>query len=171
MTAKLHLNKKILVIPLMLATAACTQNISPYAYDSRDVGAVNHVEKGTIESYRWVEINGRNKGVGTTAGAGIGGAIGSTWGKRTDDAQNIVGAIGGAILGGIIGNSIEKSGTKGSGYEYMVRTEAGELITLVQKDDVPLEKNLPVVIIYGSRARIIPDESRLNITHVRETEE
>lgn len=151
----------ILTLPLALFVGACGQSMSPNSYEARSVGQVNRVERGTIESYRWVQIQKSDSGVGTLAGAGIGAAAGSTIGSgRGRGAENVIGAIGGALLGGLIGNSIEKSGSKKGGFEYLIRTESGALVSLVQADSNPLPEGAPVVIMFsGTRSRVVFDHN------------
>ncbi len=151
----------LLALPAALMLGACSVNHSPNSYDSRAVGQVNRVERGTIESYRWVQIERRDSGVGTLAGAGIGAAAGSKIGSgRGRGAENVIGAIGGALLGGLIGNSIEKSGSKKGGFEYLIRTESGALVSIVQQDTSPLPEGAPVVIMFsGSQSRVVFDHN------------
>lgn len=151
----------ILAAPVALMLGACTTSYSPNSYDSRSVGQVNRVERGTVESYRWVQIQRRNSGVGTVAGAGIGAAAGSTIGSgRGRGAENVIGAIGGALLGGLIGSSIEKSGSEKGGFEYLIRTESGALVSIVQQDTSPLPEGAPVVIMFsGSQSRVVFDHN------------
>ena len=151
----------ILAAPVALMLGACSTSYSPNSYDSRSVGQVNRVERGTVESYRWVQIQRRDSGVGTVAGAGIGAAAGSTIGSgRGRGAENIIGAIGGALLGGLIGSSIEKSGSKKGGFEYLIRTESGAMVSIVQQDTSPLPEGAPVVIMFsGSQSRVVFDHN------------
>lgn len=145
-----------IILPLALAAGACAPDLSPSSYDSHSVGEVRRVERGTIESYRWVKIKGRS-GVGTLAGAGVGAAAGSTIG---DGAGGVIGAIGGALLGGAIGSSVEKSASSQGGFEYIIRTASGSLVTLVQADREPLPEGLPVLILFnGSRSRVVFDHN------------
>ncbi|GHF29802.1 hypothetical protein GCM10017044_26350 [Kordiimonas sediminis] len=156
------------LVPALLLVGACTsQSLSPGHYDSRSVGRVQSVERGVIESYRWVEIDGK-RGVGSLAGAGIGAAAGSTVG---DNAVGVIGAIGGALIGSAIGDSIDKKNAKTSGFEYLIRTEKGDLVTIVQADAVPLGNNAPVMIYYGDRARVVLDESRIVYEHEKNPDE
>lgn len=153
--------KILLIAPVALMLGACSTNYSPNSYDSRAIGQVNRVERGTIESYRWVQIERRSSGVGTVAGAGIGAAAGSTIGSgRGRGAENVIGAIGGALLGGLIGNSIDKSGSKKGGFEYLIRTNSGALVSVVQQDTSPLPDGAPVVIMFsGSQSRVVFDHN------------
>jgi len=154
--------KLAIAMPLALFAGACSSDLSSRSYESHSVGEVRRIERGTIESYRWVEISGKT-GVGTVAGAGIGAAAGSTIGSgRGRGAENVIGAIGGALLGGLIGSSIEKSATKRSGFEYVIRTESGALVSIVQVDKQPLPEGAPVLIHFsGSRSRVVFDHNAM----------
>lgn len=149
--------KFALLLPLAIVTSACTQNLSPHSYDGHAVGEARRVERGVIDSYRWVEIRRGNSGVGTAAGVGIGAAAGSTIGD--DGAENVIGAIGGALLGGLIGNSIDRSASKSSGFEYIIRTESGNLVTVVQEDRHPFAEGTPVIMVFGA------DRTRIRLDH------
>lgn len=145
------------LIPLALITTACTQSMSPQRYDSHAVGEARRVERGVVDSYRWVEINSQS-GVGTAVGVGVGAAAGSTIGNG--GAENVIGAIGGALLGGLLGNSIDKSAGRKSGFEYMIRTESGSLISIVQQDRHPFAEGTPVMVVFSrDRSRVILDHS------------
>ena len=146
-----------LVVPLALMAGACTQNLSPHSYEANSVGEARKVERGVIESYRWVEIRSES-GVGTAVGVGVGAAAGSTIGNS--GAENIIGAIGGALFGGLIGNSIDKSAGKQSGFEYLIRTDSGSLISLVQADRHPFAEGTPVMVVFSrDRSRVVLDHS------------
>ncbi len=148
--------KYAVALPLALFAGACAPDLSSGSYDAHSVGEVRRVERGTIESYRWVNIKGRS-GVGTLAGAGVGAAAGSTIGSG---AGSVIGAIGGALLGGAIGSGIEKSASSQGGFEYVIRTESGSLVTMVQADKEPLPEGVPVLILFnGSRSRIVFDHN------------
>jgi len=148
---------KAIALPLVLALGACAATPSPRTYDAHAVGQVRRVERGTIESFRWVQVK-NNSGVGTVAGAGVGAAAGSTIGDG--GADSVIGAIGGAIIGGLIGSSVEKSATTKGAYEYIIRTESGSLVTIVQADEQPLPDGAPVIIVFGAdRARVRLDDA------------
>jgi len=68
-----------------------------------------------------------------------------------------LGAIGGAIAGGLAGAAIENSATQQTGLEYVVQTENGNLMTLVQGSDPPFTIGQKVLVLYGSPSRIILD--------------
>ena len=93
--------------------------------------------------------------MGTTAGAAAGSVAGSAIGGAA--RENIIGAIGGAVVGGIIGSMAEEGATQQQGMEYVVETENGSLITVVQGTDPCLNIGDKVIVIYGQRSRVIAD--------------
>ncbi|MBP7509804.1 MAG: hypothetical protein KA807_18470, partial [Prolixibacteraceae bacterium] len=71
--------------------------------------------------------------------------------------ENIVGAIGGAVIGGIIGSMAEEGATRQQGMEYVIETDNGSLITVVQGIEPSLNVGDKVIVIYGQRSRVIAD--------------
>lgn len=146
----------ILLVAAALVGTGCKTDISGNSYSAGSVGNVNRAVEATVISKREVLIHGTSgtgAAVGATGGAIAGGAIGG------DDPLGIVaGAIGGALAGGLIGGAVEKDATKQPGIEYVVRTETGALLTVVQGHDPPIEKGQTVILLYGTRSRIIPSD-------------
>jgi outer membrane lipoprotein SlyB len=145
-----------LLLTAALALAGCQPNASPDTYQIGGIGQVNRVVRGKVVSVRQIEIAGTH-GVGVLAGAGAGAAGGAFIGNNAK--TNIIGAIGGAVVGGLIGAAVEESATKQKGWEYIVETENGALITIVQGGDTPLAAGQRVFVEYGAQSRVIPDSS------------
>ena len=143
----------IVAVALSVTLAACTRDISPDSYSVGAVGQVNRAVGGVIVSARPVSVEGTRSGLGAGAGAVAGGVAGSTIGGSTE--ANIIAAVGGAVAGGLAGAAIEESATRQTAMEYVVEAENGALLTVVQGGS-PLPIGLKVLVIYGSRARIIP---------------
>ena len=143
----------VVAVALSAALAACTRDISPDSYSAGAVGQVNRAVGGVIVSARPVSVEGTRSGLGAGAGAVAGGVAGSTIGGSTE--ANIIAAVGGAVAGGLAGAAIEESATRQTAMEYVVEAENGALLTVVQGGS-PLPIGLKVLVIYGSRARIIP---------------
>ena len=141
-----------------LTLSACGTTTDKYTYSSREVGSVQRVERGVVESYRWVKVD-RTDGTGAVAGATVGALAGAETGKG---ANGIFGAVVGAIIGGAIGDGIEKGNKPSGAFEYLIRTDNGRLITVVQADKVPLGENAPVIINYGKHVRVYLDDSRID---------
>lgn len=70
---------------------------------------------------------------------------------------NIVGAVGGALIGGIASAMAEEAASRQDGMEYVVQTDNGALLTVVQGREPAFAVSQKVLVLYGSRSRIIPD--------------
>lgn len=135
--------------------SGCASNISPQTYSVGSVGQVNRTVSATVVSAREVDVAGTTAvggGAGTAAGAVVGSAAGGN-----NSRGNIVGAIGGAVVGGLAGSAIEANATKQKGMEYVVETENGNLMTIVQGTDPIFAAGQKVLVLYGSPSRLIAD--------------
>lgn len=135
--------------------AGCAQNLSPQTYSVGSVGQINRTVAATVVSAREVNVAGTS-GTGGSAGAATGAVVGSGAGGN-NTRGNIVGAIGGAIVGGIAGAAIEQNATKQKGMEYVVETDNGNLMTIVQGTDPVFLAGQKVLVLYGSPSRLIAD--------------
>lgn len=146
------------MLVLTAALSACTTGVNPNRYDAYSVGVVQRTERGEVQSYRYVEID-TGRGGATGVGVASGAIAGSTVGHG---AEGVLGAIGGAILGGLIGSAIDNDVGRRDGFEYVIRTEGGYLVTIVQADRIPFPEGAPVLIMHGSNmTRVTLDESRI----------
>ena len=139
----------------IIALVGCASNISPQTYSVGSVGQVNRTVSATVISVREVDVAGTT-GVGGGAGTAAGAVIGSAAGGN-NTRGNIVGAIGGAVVGGLAGAAIEANATKQKGMEYVVETENGNLMTIVQGADTVFAEGQKVLVLYGSPSRLIAD--------------
>ena len=140
---------------LGLGLAGCaTQSNSGAVYNGTQVQREQVVRFGTIESVRPVAIQNPDSGVGTLAGAGLGGVAGSAVGAGRG---SIVGAIVGAVAGGVAGNAIENSADRKPGYELTVRLDDGEMRAIVQAADEPFNP--------GDRVRVLSRGGISRVTH------
>lgn len=137
---------------IAVSAAGCQQNISPTSYSVGSVGQVNRVVRAVVRSARVVQVDGTTA-VGAATGIGAGAVAGSSLGGGA--RGNALGAIGGAVVGGIVGAAIERNATKQTGIEYVVETDNGALLTLVQGPEPTFAVNDNVMVIYGSPSRII----------------
>jgi outer membrane lipoprotein SlyB len=139
----------------ILVVGGCASNISPQSYSVGSVGQVNRTIAATVVSVREVDVAGTTAAggaIGATTGAVAGSALGG------NNAQgNILGAIGGAVVGGIVGASMEANATKQKAVEYVVETENGNLMTIVQGINPAFAKGDGVLVLYGSPSRLIAD--------------
>lgn len=143
----------LLVLPLMLAVSGCAANIGANQYDTDSIGEVNRALKGTVVSVRAISVSSDSP-TGTVIGGAAGGVAGSMIGGS--DAAHILGAIGGAVIGGIAGDAAQEGLSKQNGYEYVVELDNGNLVTVSQGNDVLLNPGQRCLVLYGSRARVVP---------------
>lgn len=136
--------KKFLAVVLgSVLLSACGIGNTNTTYQSYQVGSQGVIEKGRIIEMTPVQIAG-NSGVGTLAGAGIGAAAGSMLGGNT--AINIIGGIAGAVVGGVAGSATEKAITKDQAYEFVIEKSNGQLISVVQSNELNLRPGDNVLI-------------------------
>lgn len=140
---------------LFLALTSCAKNISPNTYSGSEVGVVSKVKKGVIVSERAVSINNAsgNGGIaGTVAGAAGGAALGG------NASTAVMGGVGGAVVGGVVGHVIDQGVNHHQGYEYIIRLQEGETVSVTQTEDLRFSPGQPVLVIYGAMTRIISDQ-------------
>lgn len=148
------MKRYLFVILLLFNVAACTQNISPQTYSVGSVGQVNRAISGIIVSARDVDVSGTSAVGGATGGL-AGAVAGSAAGG--DARAGMLGAIGGAVIGSIAGAAIESNATKQKAIEYVVDTENGNLMTIVQGAEPYFSIGSKVIVLYGHPSRIISD--------------
>jgi outer membrane lipoprotein SlyB len=145
---------RAVLLVLALALAACGSRLSPDAYATRAVQQMNPVEQGVIIGRRTVAVEADG-----ATGAATGGAAGGIIGAQTPGGNitGAIGAVGGALVGGLFGSAAERVAGNTTAFEYIVRKTDGQLVSVTQRDTVPLEVGLRVLVIAGVQARIIAD--------------
>jgi len=146
--------QSFLILLLAVFLSSCASNISPKTYSVGSVGQVNRTISATVISVRDVDISGTSR-LGGGVGAAAGGIAGSNMGSSGNDA--LLGALAGAVVGGLAGAAIEENGTQQKGLEYVVETENGNLMTIVQGSNTIFREGQKVLVLYGSPSRIIAD--------------
>ena len=130
----------------------CINTIRTLAMDA--VQQANKVDKGIIIGARQIDVTASGV-VGAATGAAAGGAVGAN--TPGGGLAATFGAIGGGLLGGIVGTAAEHTTADTTAYEYIVRKLNGELVSVTQKDAIPLAVGEHVLVIAGNQARIVPD--------------
>jgi len=135
---------------------------SPTNVTKTDTQTISTVDYGNIINSMPVKIKGEGNWIGATAGAMIGGLLGTkvcgeeeVIGTKCQDIGVVFGVIGGAAAGtvtqAILGNH--------DGFQYIVNIDNKENDSaFVQDDKEALEVGQRVVIIYGQDIRILPFE-------------
>jgi outer membrane lipoprotein SlyB len=137
----------------VLTLSGCASNtFSPNTYSSNAVQLANKVEQGTIIGYREVKISA-NGSVGTVTGGAVGGVLGAEY------ANSALVAVGGTTVGGMLGNALEHAARDTTGWEYIIRKENGDMLSVTQREATPLALAQRVLVIMGPQARVVPDYS------------
>ena len=135
---------------------------SPTNVTKTDTQTISTVDYGNIINSMPVKIKGEGNWIGATAGAMIGGLLGTkvcgeeeVIGTKCQDIGVVFGVIGGAAAGtvtqAILGNH--------DGFQYIVNIDNKENDSaFVQGDKEALKVGQRVVIIYGQNIRILPFE-------------
>lgn len=145
-----------LALTAAIALSACGGGVhSGSTYGRNQAGEEQHVSRGTIVSMRDVQVDGTSSGIGKVGGGVLGGVAGSTIGGGT--RAHIAGAVVGAVAGAVLGHVAEKQITKASATEFTVREESGLVIAVVQANDEGLREGERVVVLRGSKTRLIRD--------------
>lgn len=143
-----------LVILLPVVLIGCGPRYTPDTYATRAVQQMVAVEQGVVIGRREVRIQAEG-----STGAATGGAAGGIIGSQTPGGNmaGAIGAVGGALLGGLLGTAAERVAGDMNAFEYIVRKNDGQLVSVTQRDAEPLEVGLRVLVLAGAQARIIPD--------------
>ena len=146
-------NKLSILLPALLAVAACAPSIGSNDYGYSSVGQASSAFPCTVLSVRSVNVNSSG-GTGTVIGCLAGGVAGSTIGHGS--SASILGALGGAAAGALVGNAAEKGIMSQGGYEYVVRTDNGQTYSVTQGTDNLIAAGQRCMLINGNPSRIIP---------------
>lgn len=119
---------KLALLAAALVAAGCTTT-SPDVVSRQDAQRMSTVIDAVVLTSRPVVVDGTQSGIGSTAGAVVGGIAGSSVGGRRESAA--IGVIG-AVVGGVLGNAIERSGTREDAVEILVQLKNGERRSIVQ---------------------------------------
>lgn len=148
--------KRVLILATVAMLAACASpNNSGSVYRAGQTQVEQVVRMGYVESIRNVTIDKGQTGVGTVAGAALGGiAAGSNIGGGNG---SIAAGIVGAVAGGMIGQAIEKNTSHKPGLEITVRMDNGEMRAIVQDADEAFN--------VGERVRLLSNGRTTRVTH------
>lgn len=142
-----------------LALAGCARQISPDVHTGRTVGDTLRTYEAVIEQARLVEIQETDTLEGNKTGQLLGSIAGGVAGARFGDGVGrALASLGGAIVGSFVGALAEQELKRQPAVEYIVRTDQGDLVTIVQGVEPRLLPGQRVFVQEGyyGRGRIIP---------------
>ena len=163
---------RILIFLFIIIYAYGCQTTSPNVVKVSDAKKINSIEYGIIKTSLPVKIKGESNWIGATAGAMIGGLLGTqvcgeeeVIGTKCQDIAVVFGTIGGAAAGSVIQATLGNH----DGFQYIVHIdncsesfsscEVNQDKAFVQGDEDPIPNGQRVVIIYGEDVRILPYQS------------
>jgi outer membrane lipoprotein SlyB len=140
----------IVVMTACLLLAGCQSELKGDTYSRDEARKIHEVEYATVESTRFVIIEGTKTPFGTIIGTVIGGIAGSAVGGGK--GQEIAAVLGGAA-GAIVGSVAEEQVTRRQGIEIVVRYDDDLVIAIVQEADPddPFSKGDRVRVTYSNR--------------------
>ncbi len=134
-------------LALLLVLSGCASKTSSQVYSRDQAQQQMAVYYGTVLIVSPVKIEGTKSGAGAVAGGVVGGIAGhSVGGGHGQALATAAGAIGGALLGGVA----EQGATKTDGLEITVELDNGEILAIVQADDVSFNVGDRVRIVRGA---------------------
>lgn len=137
----------ILAVACGLLTAACT--LDPNAYPVESVGNASPTTRGVVLSSRRVTLTDDQAGAATLGGAAGGAIIGASLSRS--------GAPVGALAGALVGVAVDLNRPKLMGTEYVIRTETGATMTVLQIESEAMPVQQHVMVVYGSPVRVLAD--------------
>ena len=144
---------RLLIYAAVATLAGCGPSYSPNTYATDAVQQAAKVDQGVVVGVRKVDISASG-----TTGAVVGGAAGGVAGSQVGEgAEKALTTLGSTLVGGIAGTSAEHVISDTTAFEYIVREPKGDLVSVTQKDRVPLAIGQKVLVIAGKQARVVPD--------------
>ena len=146
------MKKTLGVLVLSSLLAACQADIGSNQYGTSSVRQAAAASPCSVISVRQVTVKSDNN-MGALAGALVGGVGG--YGIGGGKTAHNLGAVGGALLGGYAGDKAQDALSSQTGYEYVVRLDNGQVMTLTQGTDVLLSPGQRCMILLGNPSRLI----------------
>ena len=153
--------KLIATIFLSFLLISCFST-SPNNVKTSDTQNITKVDYGKVITSLPVKIKGEGNWIGATAGAMIGGLLGTQIcgdkeiiGTKCQDIGVVFGTIGGAAAGTVTQAILGSH----DGFQYIIDIDNSEKdIAFVQGDSEAIPNGQKVLIIYGKDVRILPNK-------------
>jgi outer membrane lipoprotein SlyB len=140
--------------PAALMLAACTPPNSGNLVDANQAQRAQTVNFGTVVSVQSVNVQGGNNAANVT-GTIVGGIAGAALGNQVGGGLGRDLATGaGAVAGAAAGNAITNSATTVQSFEWTIRLESGQTISVIQASPTFSVGQRVQVIQSGSNTRL-----------------
>ena len=147
----------LLVAIVPFALVSCfPKELTGDTYSRSEAGQAQTVRNGTVQSVRYVKIQGGQR-VGTTIGTIAGAIAGSQVGGGSGET---LGALGGAAVGAVAGGAVEQKTGNKQGIEIMVLMDGDpDPVSFLQEHTDRESFNV------GDRVRVIYGSDRVRVAH------
>ncbi|AOV17824.1 hypothetical protein BJI67_12870 [Acidihalobacter aeolianus] len=150
------MNKKMFLVTPVLA-ALLVSGCASYRADEYQGGLqAMQTLTGVVVNDRVVHIQAPRAGVGSMAGAAIGGIGGASLAQGAGPLGQALAGTVGAIAGGIVGQTVESQAT-GPAQQVTVQLAGGRLLTVVEQGpQLHVGERVGITISPRGRARVFP---------------
>ncbi len=138
----------------------CAQDISSNTYSAASVGEAAYTYRGVITNVRVVTVKHSETLEGNQTGMLLGAVAGGFLGNQVGGGKGRTAAtVGGAVLGAAAGAGAEQKLKTQQAYEYTVRTNEGQNLTVVQGLDssFAIGQKVMVIVSHKGRSRVVSD--------------
>ncbi len=142
-----HIKASVLALLAVSTLGGCAGGIGGADYGRSQVRGEQSVRLATVMSVRAVNIEGTNSGLGTLAGAAVGGIAGNSAGRGNGNA---LATVAGVVVGGLAGSALENGTSKQTGVEVTVQYDNGRLSAITQGADEEFRVGDRVMVTSGS---------------------
>ncbi len=132
------------LVLLIFSIQGCAPSASGKVYTREQARQGMQVFYGTVKQVSEVSIEGTPSGLGALGGGAVGAGLGQTLGAGSGRTLSTI--IGG-VAGVLAGQATEKGVTTKAALEIMVELDNGELLSVVQENDV--------IFSAGERVRVL----------------
>mgnify|MGYP001821683814 FL=1 len=141
-------------IILGTASGCATRSLSGDVYNRSDAQKAWRAHWGEVVGVRSVTIEGEPSALGTSGGGLVGYSLGRVVGSGS--GSRVAGAVGG-VAGAVAGQQVEKAATTEGGIELTVDMDRGDVLVIVQSDDVDFAagERVRVLLGRGDQARVM----------------
>ncbi len=139
---------------LVAATGCASRSLSGDVYSRSDAQKAWRAHWGEVVAARPVTIEGEPTALGTSGGGLVGYSLGRVVGSGS--GSRVAGAVGG-VAGAVAGQQVEKAATTEGGVELTIDMDRGDLLVIVQSDDVSFSpgERVRVLLGRGDQARVV----------------
>ena len=140
---------RICAVTLVYFLAACSGGPSKDVYRGSEVGQIQEVMEGRVVESRFIDIEARDSGTGSTIGS-LAGGLGTL--LSVGGGFGLAAFLLGSAVGAVVGYVVEDTATDNSGIEYILTLDDGRTVTVVQNrgdEEEPLPPGAEIFLQFG----------------------